>query len=147
MKAVKTILLVLALIASGLFAISRGGAGATVSGMRQVVKEAAGTFIYTDGQSYLLAWPTKTRYAWTIVDATGRADLQSLKLGADTMANLIRDLEQNGFRRVGVDALPASLVTALTSYSWLAAIQSLPNVIVIPLAILTPVPVVVEMGE
>lgn len=140
------VLLAIVFVLISLFAIGRMGAGATVRGMRQVIQEAPGTAIYTDGRAYMLLWQQGVDYAWTVVNGAGQADKISIRLDVTTASNLIRDLEANGFRRIGVESLPVNLVSALSGYSWIAALQSLPNVIVVPVTVLTPASVV-EEGE
>lgn len=150
-------LLVLALVAFlANFAISGISFQSTLTGMRQVVQGAPGTFVMAKDNLFMLAWPAgENAWAFACITKAGNPikDLASYvngtKVDTLTMASFLNDLETDGWQMVSEKTLPAGITGALTSYmSFLMSIgaRSMPDLLVVPAVILGPAPVPTMLG-
>ncbi len=116
------------------------GAGATISGIRSVIQEAPGTMVMTDGSVYFLAWPRGSSYAWTLINSTGKLDTNAVRHSTLAFSQLVKELEGEGFMRVAPSLLPAVIRNAVMGYSLSMAFRTLPQVFIVPIFMLEPIP-------
>jgi hypothetical protein len=120
-KLISTVLIIAALL--GALAFADGGGQAwpinfygTVQGMRAAAADQPGTFIYAGNNLYMLAWPIKSgNYAFSVINQSGSVvDSLMKQVNATgttvyTMADLVKWMEANGFKRVLGQDLPVNI--------------------------------------
>lgn len=148
MKKIIYILIALFALVVSLFAANPAvmGAGSTIAGLQSVVRGDTGTFIMTDGQAFMLAWPKGTSYAWTVISEVRGIDINGLKTSATTLSKLLLDLEANGFQYVSFDQLPRGITETILGYSVsqlvIAGLRSFPTVYLVPVMMFQPTPTI-----
>ncbi|NMC84321.1 MAG: hypothetical protein GYA58_03445 [Anaerolineaceae bacterium] len=151
MKA-RSLIVLLILIASacvGAFSIGASlagpmGAAETVRGMQSVAQGAPGTFVLQNGDTFLLAWPRGQQYAFTLLSSGGStiaADLNALRTNTLDFASMVQRLQVAGWRLISPAQLPPAVVTTLSAYSVeavIAGVVAMPNVVMVPVVVMTP---------
>lgn len=122
------------------------GSAETVAGMQAVVRGEVGTFVMTDGISYMLAWPKGNQYAWTVINNARGIDFNAIRNSATTLTKLVLDLERNGFYYVPFDQMPKDIVAQILGYSLtqlvITGVQSFPTVFLVPAVLFKSTPTV-----
>lgn len=122
------------------------GAAETVAGMQAVIHGEVGTFVMSDGISYMLAWPKGNQYAWTVINNARGIDFNAIRNSATTLSRLLLDLEKNGFYYVPFDAMPKDIVAQILGYSLtqlvITSVESFPTVFLVPAVLFKSTPTI-----
>ncbi len=129
MKRISPIIFRMALIISLLLSgcavaqpIQSVGFYSTLQGMISAAQGAPGSFIYSDGNNYLLAWQMGQQYGFVVLNSSGDPvnALATLigngqKVNAFTMSDLIKCISASGWRMILPQDLPAAFTDSLLS--------------------------------
>lgn len=112
----------------------------TVAGMRAAAAGRAGTAIYEGHNLYVMMWPYRGGYAFSVINQAGDVvdDLARMVNATGTnvykMSDLVKWMEANGFKRVMPEALPVGIGQVLLGQV-MAAVASGSRALTTPLLI------------
>lgn len=120
----------------------------TLIGMRSVANGSPGTFVMAKDNLFLLAWPAgPDNWAFACITKNGEPArelaqyVKGMKMDTFSMAKFMAELETSGWERVSEKLLPSGLLPALgdfMAYLMTFGVRSMPEIFIVPAAILQP---------
>lgn len=108
--------------------------GAALWGMKQVIVQAAGTFLLQKGDCYMFVWNLSDGWAFTVVKFNSQQSMMSLRevlniegnyVNPKTWQDFVKYLNDQGWTMVPKAAYPLALKTVVvTAGSWLQSLAT-----------------------